>query len=271
MHGCKIWRLLDTGSMPGSLNMAVDEALLNLFDPAVSLPVLRLYGWSAPTFSVGRFQKIDSVLDYGRCQRDGIAVVRRMTGGGAIYHASELGYSIICHPGQLSLSSSVKQSYRQLTSFLLNFYARLGLDAAYAADLNGFVMPSSSVNGFCFSSNEPFDILINGAKIGGNAQRRIKKAIFQHGLIPICNHYCEGLHYRPGEVSESLSRTTSLHDCGVQAAIEDIKADLLAAFSETFDVDFKAIPLSGDELRLAQALEEGKYMDCGWGLTGYES
>ena len=75
--------------------MAIDEALLRSFDPVSSPPILRLYGWSPPALSLGRFQKADQVLDLERCRADGVAVVRRVTGGGVIYHADELTLSLI--------------------------------------------------------------------------------------------------------------------------------------------------------------------------------
>ena len=79
-----IWRLITTSPLSGAENMAIDEALLCSFDPISSQPVLRLYGWNPPTLSLGRFQKAAEVLDLERCTAEGVAVVRRMTGGGVI-------------------------------------------------------------------------------------------------------------------------------------------------------------------------------------------
>ena len=64
MNSAKItWRLIDTGPLAGADNMAVDEALLDCFDPDTSLPVLRLYGWTPPALSLGRYQQAAEVLD----------------------------------------------------------------------------------------------------------------------------------------------------------------------------------------------------------------
>src|SRR6185369_10479554 len=181
------WRLIVTSPLSGAENMAIDEALLRSFDPESSLPVLRLYGWNPPALSLGRFQKAAEVLNLERCRQDDITIVRRITGGGVIYHADELTYSIVCAPGQIPPAASVKDSFRVLTGFLLAFYRRLGLDAAYALD----VAPAGTCLGertaFCFAGKESFDILADGCKIGGNAQRRTKRLIFQHGSIPLVN------------------------------------------------------------------------------------
>jgi lipoate-protein ligase A len=178
------WRLIVTSPLSGAENMAIDEALLHSFDPALSLPVLRLYGWNPPALSLGRFQKAAEVLDMERCRDDGVAIVRRMTGGGVIYHADELTYSLVCAPGQIPPASSIKDSFRVLTGFLLAFYRALGLDAAYAVDAAPEGTRLGERTAFCFAGKESFDILANGRKIGGNAQRRLKGVIFSARLDP---------------------------------------------------------------------------------------
>jgi len=130
-----VWRLIDTGPLSGRENMAIDEALFRCFDPASSRPILRLYGWQPPALSLGRFQKAGDDLDLARCAADNLAVVRRITGGGAIFHADELTYSLVCSPSQIPAATSIKDSFRILTSFLLGFYSVLGLQADYAVDL----------------------------------------------------------------------------------------------------------------------------------------
>ena len=178
--------------------MAIDEALLRSFDPESSLPVLRLYGWNPPALSLGRFQNAAEVLDLERCRADGVAVVRRVTGGGVIYHADELTYSLVCAPYQIPPASSVKDSFRVLTGFLLAFYRTLGLDAAYAVDAVPEGTRLGERTAFCFAGRESFDILADGRKIGGNAQRRLKGVIFQHGSIPLQNRAVTGLNVHAG-------------------------------------------------------------------------
>ena len=129
------WRLIDTGPLDGASNMAIDEALLDSFDPERSTPVLRLYGWDPPALSFGRFQDPGEVLDLERCRAVSVTVVQRITGGGVIYHAEELTYAIVCAPRHLPGETTVKESFRYLTGFLLTFYQRMGLPAAYAADV----------------------------------------------------------------------------------------------------------------------------------------
>jgi len=248
--------------------MAVDEALLRSFDPATSLPVLRLYGWEPPAMSLGRFQRADGVLDLERCRVDGLAVVRRVTGGGVIYHADELTYSLVCAPGQIPPAASLKDSFRVLTGFLLAFYRRLGLEPAYALDVVADGTLLGERTHFCFAGRESFDILVDGSKIGGNAQRRPRGVIFQHGSIPILNRAGAGLAYMRERSPRLVHGVVSLADCGVCAAREQLQAELVAAFRECFNVELREEPLSAAEQESAKALVTKKYSTDLWNLEG---
>lgn len=262
------WRLVDTPPLSGAQNMALDEALLRSFDPATSLPILRLYGWNPPALSLGRFQSAAEVLDLARCRADDVAVVRRVTGGGVIYHAEELTYSLVCAPGQIPPAGSIKDSFRVLTGFLLAFYRGLGLDAAYAAD----VVPEGTLLGertaFCFAGRESFDILVNGLKIGGNAQRRLKGVIFQHGSIPLHNRAATGLSYMRDQSPEHAEGTLSLAECEVSAEVHCLKEALVAAFSGYFGVELRRDSLSAPEQDDLERLLVSKYSTEQWNLEG---
>jgi lipoate-protein ligase A len=212
------WRLIDTGSLDGATNMAVDEALLVSFDPARDRPVLRLYGWNPPALSLGRFQQADAVLDLERCSARSVPVVRRITGGGVIYHAAELTYSVVCAPRHLPARVSVKESFRVLTSFLLRFYRELGLSAAYAVDHYPAGTRLGDRTPFCYAGRESYDILADGRKIGGNAQRRQRDVIFQHGSIPLVNCAEQGARFLREPPAGAGGTTGALGDFGVVAA-----------------------------------------------------
>ncbi len=248
--------------------MAIDEALLRSFDPVSSPPILRLYGWSPPALSLGRFQKADQVLDLERCRADGVAVVRRVTGGGVIYHADELTYSLVCSPEQIPPATSIKDSFRVLTGFLLAFYRAVGLDAVYAAD----AAPEGAVLGertaFCFAGRESFDILANGRKIGGNAQRRLKGIIFQHGSIPLHNRAVTGLSYMRDRLPDHAGGAASLSEYGVVVDPATLHHGITTAFSAHFGAALVNDSLSERELADMKKLLADKYSADLWNLEG---
>lgn len=264
------WRLIDVGSFTGNENMAFDEAILRSFNPETSRPVLRLYGWNQATISLGRFQNADKTLNPALCKSDNLSVVRRITGGGVIYHADELTYSIVCSPSQIPPASSIKDSFRILTGFLLSFYAQLGLDAGYAAD----VLPGDSSLGertsFCFAGKETFDILIGGKKIGGNAQRRMKNIIFQHGSIPIIDNVLKGITYMQDSVGSLDQKVSSLQKEGVNESTEKLKLLLGTAFENHFGITLTRDTLNYDEESMYFKLLNNKYLNDSWNLNGVE-
>ena len=174
------YRLIHSPQSSAVENMAQDSALLEAFNED-GMPVFRLYGWEE-SVTIGVSQTfascvlLDPMLE---AYRDRYA--KRMTGGGILYHGHDLSYSLIL-PVAMMRGLSVKESYAQITGFLLDFYQALGLDAHWAKEDPSIVLASDP---FCQVGFEPYDIIIQGHKIGGNAQKRTKKAIFQHGSVPL--------------------------------------------------------------------------------------
>lgn len=261
------WRLIDTGPLAGPANMAVDEALLNSFDPADSLPVLRLYGWEPPAFSLGKFQVADEVLDLAYCRAAGIPVVRRVTGGGVIYHASELTYSIVCAQRHIPDATSVKGAFRTLCGFLLLAYNRLGLDASFAVDRHPGHGRLGERTPFCFAGKEEYDVLVNGRKIGGNAQRRMRGALLQHGSIPLESRVREALRYLK-EPAPGAERAVSLAELGIRPEPDHLKRLLADSFQRSLGVRLVSAGLSAEEERAALGFRAEKYGSCRWTLGG---
>jgi lipoate-protein ligase A len=148
-------RVLETGYNSASWNMALDEVLLNHLGDT---PILRLYGWTPPAVSIGYFQGIDEEIDVNMCKRYGIEVVRRITGGGSVFHDAELTYSFLTK----KFPQNIMKSYEMICSAMIIGLGKLG---------------------FCAKFSPLNDITINGKKVSGNAQTRKKNSLLQHGTI----------------------------------------------------------------------------------------
>ncbi len=264
------WRLIETPNLSGLENMAIDEALLRCFALGASQPVLRLYGWNPPALSLGRFQKAGEVLDLPRCDTAGVAVVRRITGGGVIYHADELTYAIVCSPQQIPPAASIKDSFRVLTAFLLAMYRRLGLDAGYAVDCADNPARLGERTPFCFAGRETFDIIVNGRKIGGNAQRRLKNVIFQHGSVPLVDRSLDGLGFMIEQLEGFAGSVTSLASEGVALPLEQVRGALIEGWREAISPRLISGVLTEQERAEAERLLAEKYGTRSWNLEGIE-
>jgi len=170
------WRLLDTGAMTASLNMAIDEALLQLHVPGESQPTLRFYQWSPSAVSLGYFQKRHNI-DISACRELGLDVVRRATGGRAVLHENDLTYSVVADSRQ-GIPSSLDAAYRLLCKGLLAGFSLLGLKTELGREEVG-----SAQEDICFVHASVADIVYQGRKFVGSAQTWQGSSLLQHGSI----------------------------------------------------------------------------------------
>ncbi len=189
------WRFIDSPTLSAEENMAIDESLLT-----EKKPTFRLYTWEENSFSIGRFQKIEDVQDW---QKYGKKWAKRVTGGGLLLHGFDVSYTIVVPTESLG-RRSVKKSYEYLCGFLLSFYKDLGLKTNWAKDIYADSLTKSS---FCQVGFEPYDIIIDGKKIGGNAQKRTRDLILQHGSIPLKKDIREHSGYSLEELGIDMNET----------------------------------------------------------------
>jgi len=225
------WRLIISGHGDPEHNMAVDEALFAEYE-RTHRPVLRLYGWRPAGISVGVNQDMDATVYLCRCREAGVPVVRRVTGGNAIYHDDELTYSVVCSTADIGNPRGIKESYRVLCTPIIAMYERLGLRACFSRDDERCALfRRRSV--FCFAAWEEYDILVNGSKIGGNAQKRRRDVILQHGSIPLSldfaliRHLCRDV---PEDAESSITSLNSL--TGRIWTWEEARDRLIEAFTD---------------------------------------
>ncbi len=170
------FRLITSNTKSAKINMAIDEALVRSFEIG-DMPILRFYSWEQ-SFTLGISQKIENYTHLTQLHTN---YAKRITGGGVLFHGHDISYCLII-PVSYMKNLNVKQSYEKICTFLLEFYNNLGLKSIYAKDDDNIKLSTSN---FCQIGFEAYDILINGIKLGGNAQKRTKKLIFQHGSIPL--------------------------------------------------------------------------------------
>jgi lipoyl(octanoyl) transferase len=104
-----------TEPLDGASNMAIDEALLRSRLAGDGPPTVRFFGWAPPTVSLGYGQPLDAAIDLAACQRLGLGVVRRPTGGSALLHESpgaELTYSVVAGGEDFAGADDLLQTYR---------------------------------------------------------------------------------------------------------------------------------------------------------------
>jgi lipoate-protein ligase A len=168
------------GRADGPENMALDDAILDLVAAGDDRAYLRTYGWTVPTLSLGYFQKINDVRAQGRWSE--VALVRRLTGGGAILHDLELTYALVvpvAHP----LARPNTTLYVAVHQAIVETLKTLGANTSRRGNLGIQSLDRRNRPLLCFNDADPEDIVLNGFKIVGSAQRRRSQAILQHGSV----------------------------------------------------------------------------------------
>jgi lipoate-protein ligase A len=174
------WNLfIDLTPRPGVFNMAVDEYLFRQLDK-IPRTTVRFYRWERPTVSLGYSQRVEDVLDLEYCRRQGIDVVRRITGGKLVLHWREITYSIVSSD-TAAFSSTLAESYRRISSALILGLEKMRLRVRLAGPA-----PSSYSRGNmpCFAYPARDEIEIEGRKIVGSAQKRVGSASFSMVRFP---------------------------------------------------------------------------------------
>jgi lipoate-protein ligase A len=232
--------------------MGLDEAIMESVAAGTSPPVLRFYGWQPKAVSVGYFQGLREEVDLEACGRYGVDVVRRITGGGAVFHQQELTYSIILGRGHPLAGEGIQDSYRILCAAIVRGLAVLGLNS-------------------CF---EPInDIICGGRKISGNAQTRRMGVVLQHGtiILDLDLDLMFSLLKVPREklkgriIREVKERVTSLKEQGVGSDFGEVQAAMIRGFREALSLDFDAeTGLTAGENARAEELAATKFSSGEW-------
>jgi len=164
-------RLLPAHVADGPANMAADEVLLH--SAADGQASLRLYGWTEATVSLGYFQPAARRLE-DPLLRD-LPFVRRLTGGAALVHHHELTYCLAV-PSQQARQSGPWLAMHEVIAATL---------AEFDVEARPYIVSEEdSFRGFlCFEHFTPGDLIVNGAKVAGSAQRSQRDAVMQHGGI----------------------------------------------------------------------------------------
>jgi len=233
----KHFRLIISQPSSAYYNMELDRKIFQRYlEDGVG--VLRLYRWKEPSFTYGFSQNPQDEIDLLKCQADGVQIARRMTGGGILFHHDELTYSFVCSKFDLGEPEGIFVVYRDICQFLIRFYESLGFKPGFALEAENF-KNKCAPNQLCSAAYEKYDIIIKGKKIGGNAQKRKRQVVFQHGVIP-CNVNWDFvrryLKFLPEDISTYV--TTLSDELKVVPRKDILEQKLIEAFKTTFEVDF---------------------------------
>ncbi|MBZ4686551.1 MAG: biotin/lipoate protein ligase [Clostridiales bacterium] len=263
------WRLLDTGAATAAENMAIDEALLILHAEGKSPPTIRFYRWNPPAISLGYFQQLEKEINIEACRDEGVEVVRRITGGRAIFHDCELTYSLVALEENPKVSGSITESYLKIARGLQAGLQKMGA----ALEMTERPVKSGNKTAACFDAPSWYELVWQGKKVTGSAQTRKNGAILQHGSIPFSMDsvkFFRLLNFPSDKIREKLTSSFEEKACSLEQVLkrEVSFQEVAGAIKEGMEeqLDIKLIPgeLTDREKTIAQKLVTEKYATKEW-------
>jgi lipoate-protein ligase A len=228
--------------------MALDEAVAEGIGSSTSPPTIRFYGWEPSAVSIGCFQSLRDEVDVEECRRQGVEVVRRRTGGGAVYHDrdGEITYSVIA-PEEI-MGQDITASYRSVCRWVMEALTALDLDPRFAP-----------IN----------DITVDGRKVSGCAQTRREGVFLQHGTVLYSldrGKMFSLLKVAEGKLSDKGIATAEARVAAVSELTTATRTELLAALQRSFcqGKEWYEQPLARSEAVRAAELVRERYGRSEW-------
>lgn len=181
-----LWQIIESGLLAPEAIMQKDFHLLRDLD-AESSPLLHFYEWDCPCLTYGYFIKPSDYLNLEALDHYGLKLARRPTGGGIIFHTADFAFSVLIpatHPG---FSTNTLENYA-----LVNQRVAKAIQAFTNSSIEPALLMKEQVQqakensgGFCMANPTQFDLIIEGKKVGGAAQRRTKQGLLHQGSISL--------------------------------------------------------------------------------------
>jgi len=252
-----VWRLVGLDVYDCYMNMAIDEAILRRMSAGLASNTLRFYRWKPSAVSIGYFQTVEQEVNLEHCRKFGIDVVRRITGGGAVFHAfdGELTYSLIVRRDEGRVPNDISESYEVICGGIVTGLRRLGVEAEF-----------KPIN----------DIIVNGRKISGSAQTRRRGVVLQHGTVLLkvdVRTMFSALKVSGEKISDKMiksveERVTSLSgELGRDVGFDEVFEALKYGFGKALGVEFLESKLDEEELKLASDIRDEKYKTKWWNFS----
>jgi lipoate-protein ligase A len=240
-------RLLLGDPADGASNMAIDAAILECLEAAsAGQPTLRFYSWETPTLSLGYFQTLRSRASHPDSLH--APLVRRASGGGAIVHDRELTYSLTI-PDTLVMGAA-RDLYRQVHDAFREALRPWGIHPRRFAELE--TEGPAGEPFLCFQRRTDDDLVLQGYKVLGSAQRRGREGVLQHGSLLIA-------------ASVAAPQLPGIGDLiGHCPAIIDIRDAVIEKLADLVGVHWQAGELSGAERAAARRIRETQFGCTDW-------
>ena len=252
------FRFIDLETHDAYTNMAIDEAIMLSIKDGTAPPTLRFYRWKPSAVSIGTFQGMYDEVAIEFCKSNGIDYIRRITGGGAVFHDynGEITYSILMSKNHPLAHTDILESYKLLCGGVVKALNHLGIDNAEFKPIN--------------------DVTVGLKKVSGNAMTRRHGCVLQHGTVLLdldVNLMFTILKVPQEKISDKMisdvkERVTSIQDIlGRPVDVEELREALTRGFADALQIELVRGKLSKEEQQTAEKLAKEKYSTVDWNFS----
>lgn len=261
------WRLLNFETADAFTNMAVDEAIMKARIENKVPNTLRFYQWNPSAVTIGRFQTLDEQVHVDNCKKHGVDIVRRISGGGTVYHDSEgeITYSIVAKLSDLGCKDlDMLSAYKKICSGLNEAVRILGTKAEYRPP-----DPKRCPN-----------LAISGKKISGNAQTSKKGILLQHGTFMLDIDHKKMFTFLRVPWAKTLDDvivvskrklTSARQELGSNFSIQEAYQALIKGFKTALNIELVESDLTEYEQNLSEKIKKERFGTEEWNLFGKSS
>lgn len=256
------WRLLKLETNDAFINMAVDEAILRERTVNRVPNTLRFFRWKPSAVSVGRFQDILKEVNVENCRKCGVDYIRRISGGGSVYHdyEGEITYSTITSKQDLK-ANDIFHVYRLICSGLIEAMEILGIHAEFDPG-NLTRCPN---------------VLVNGRKISGSSQSHKREVLLQHGTLLVDANLEKMFMFLRVPWAETCMEvvpiakkkiTSVKQELGLDVSLQEAYEALVEGFQKALDIKLVEGKLTTHEEELVERFCVEKFRTEDWNLRG---
>lgn len=256
------WRLLKLETHDAYTNMAIDEAILTARTRNLAPNTIRFYRWNPSAVSIGKFQNIENEVQLDKCKKYGVDVVRRITGGGTVYHDTEgeITYSVVANKKDLK-AENINAVYAKFYGGIAEALKILGINADFNEG-NAKTCPN---------------LTVNSKKISGSAQSHKKGVVLQHGTllvdvdleemftflrVPWAKTCMEVINVAKNKI------TSTKKELGKTVSVEEVNNALSEGFKKALNIQLLEGELTPYENEIASKLYKEKYTTDEWNFKG---
>ncbi len=259
-------RIINDGPHSTAFNMAADLYLLSLCEESATAVAVRIYSWEKPSITLGIRENPGETLDLNALAADGVEWIRRPTGGRSVLHDHDITYSCVFSAGIKEMGTTLMETYGVISTCLMDGLRKAGIHCrAHDSPLDSY-SSRSSARLPCFLSPNRHEIMADGKKLLGSAQKRSAKAVLQHGSIPLTPAFRSLPDYLLASAAQReeqkrllLAKTTSVSEVLPAFDAASLTQRLITGFKETLPFPFKELPWSMQEreeiIRLSENAE----------------